>query len=148
MRRRRKLTRSHRRTQITASGDAKLAQQRGHVYELAAGDRRAAMRELATAATLAALAANDEDAAEARAGAKWSCLEEGVPGGVRDSPCPKVSTIGAENDRAVRRWSLCQIGFKPAFSALLILLGICPNRADKAEVSGSSALRPTLARCP
>ena len=43
---------------------------------------------------------------------------------------------------------LCQIGFKPAFSALLILLGICPNRADKAEVSGSSALRPTLARCP
>jgi hypothetical protein len=70
VRRRRKLTRSHRRTQITASGDAKLAQQRGHVYELAAGDRRAAMRELATAATLAALAANDEDAAEARAGAK------------------------------------------------------------------------------
>lgn len=68
VRRRRKLTRSHRRTQITASGDAKLAQQRGHVYELAAGDRRAATRELATAATLAALAANDEDAAEARAG--------------------------------------------------------------------------------
>ena len=44
VRRRRKLTRSHRRTQITASGDAKLAQQRGHVYELAAGDRRAATR--------------------------------------------------------------------------------------------------------
>jgi hypothetical protein len=67
VRRRRKLTRSHRCTQITASGDAKLAQQRGNVYELAAGDRRAATRELATAATLAALAANDEDAAEARA---------------------------------------------------------------------------------
>jgi hypothetical protein len=68
VRRRRKLTRLHHRTQITASADAKLAQQRGHVYELAAGNRRAATRELATAATLAALAANDEDAAEARAG--------------------------------------------------------------------------------
>jgi len=40
VRRRRKLTRSHHRTQITASADAKLAQQRGHVYELAAGWER------------------------------------------------------------------------------------------------------------
>ena len=37
------------------------------MYEPAPGDRRAATRELGTAATLAALAANGEDAAEARA---------------------------------------------------------------------------------
>src|SRR5215211_4786591 len=48
-----------------------------------------------------------------------------------------------ENDRAVRGWSSLSDRFCARVQRVVDLAGICPNRADKAEVSGSSPLRPT-----
>ena len=59
-------------------------------------------------------------------------LREDVPGAYGDSLRRKVSTIGATERQSFSKVEfLCRMGFKPAFSALLILLGyavIAPTR--------------------